>query len=74
MEEVTNKNINSCFFCSKKIGITETITNKCKCKNIFCNIHKAPNNHSCNFNYLSANKDLLTCKLPEIKKSKIVTF
>lgn len=74
MEEVSKKNINACFLCSKKISITETITNNCRCKNNFCNTHKAPNNHSCTYNFLSANKELLLCKLPEIKKSKIVTF
>lgn len=37
--------------CSKKIKLVELITNKCKCGHIFCNNHKYPEAHECQFDY-----------------------
>ena len=37
--------------CSKKIKLAETISNKCRCGHIFCNGHKHPEFHHCQFDY-----------------------
>lgn len=41
---------NICYFegCNKKIKIYDL---PCKCKKIFCKIHKYPENHNCEYDY-----------------------
>lgn len=39
--------------CKKKLSLVETITNKCKCGNIYCISHKTPECHNCNYDYKS---------------------
>ena len=43
---------NKCLICNKKITTIQLITNKCKCKNIYCNQHLFYKNHNCSFNYI----------------------
>jgi len=42
-----------CFYCNKKINTTQTITNKCKCGNLYCNKHIFFKNHECSFDYIN---------------------
>ena len=37
--------------CKKKVSLVETVTNKCKCNNIYCVLHKNPESHQCTFDY-----------------------
>jgi AN1-type zinc finger protein 5/6 len=37
-----------CFTCKKKVGL---LGNECKCKFVFCNAHRLPEEHCCNFNF-----------------------
>lgn len=43
--------MSNCIICNKKLKIIEIATNSCKCKNIFCSLHKNPEEHKCNYNY-----------------------
>ena len=63
--------INICLSCNAKIKLVESIANKCKCSNIFCNLHKSPENHNCSFDYKSNNKNELTNKNLTITSQKI---
>jgi len=49
------KNKKVCAFsaCKKKIDIVQSLTNKCKCGNIFCNMHRLPEKHNCDYDYIS---------------------
>lgn len=38
-----------CSACNKKISLVETITSKCRCEKIFCNVHRI--DHICSFDY-----------------------
>jgi hypothetical protein len=37
-----------CMVCDKKLKITST---KCRCGYKYCNLHRLPEDHSCNFDY-----------------------
>lgn len=51
------KNKKRCNFhgCKKKLSLVD-LERKCKCEKIFCQKHRAINNHNCSFDY-KANKD-----------------
>ena len=48
-------NINRCQMegCKKKIKLSQLITNKCKCENIYCNQHRLPKKHKCTFDFFN---------------------
>lgn len=58
-------------FCSKYITLSQTISNKCKCKNVYCTAHKIPEQHACTFNFRAAHASQLTSNMPLVQKSKI---
>lgn len=37
-----------CFQCNKKVGLLGT---ECKCKFVFCNAHRLPEDHQCDFDF-----------------------
>lgn len=57
-----------CFICSKKITI---LNFSCKCNNIFCNIHKYPEEHNCSYDYKKENRIKLENDLDNFKRQKI---
>ncbi len=58
-------NNNNCFKCLKKLGYYGF---KCRCNNDFCNNHKLPENHECNFKFQ------FDLKFEKIKNKKIEDF
>lgn len=38
-----------CAKCSKKLSVCQGI--ECRCKNIYCSVHRYPEEHDCEFNY-----------------------
>lgn len=61
---------NTCSICKNKLKLSETISNKCKCENLYCNNHKIPELHNCNYDYKSLNKKNLV-KVEAEKITKI---
>lgn len=59
-----------CFICNKKLSIIDEITAKCKCNNYYCNIHKYPDKHSCVYNYVKENQEILEKKLVKLNSNK----
>jgi len=54
-----------CFFCNKKVPWTaEGLV--CKCRNIFCDKHRFPEDHKCTFNYFEEHKQELIRKNPKV--------
>lgn len=39
------------FKCKKKISLIQQGTNKCRCNKIFCDQHRMPGEHFCDFDY-----------------------
>lgn len=62
---------NRCYKCNRKLGLYGI---ECRCKYIFCNMHIYYNEHNCNFNYKSYEKNRLELsnkKIETIKLEKI---
>lgn len=45
-----------CFECKKKVGFLGI---ECRCGNIFCNLHRYPENHNCSFDFKSHDRNEL---------------
>jgi hypothetical protein len=58
-----------CFVCSKKLSLAMQI--KCKCNQMFCSIHKYPDNHRCAFDYATHNKEILAKRGIKVVAEKI---
>lgn len=54
--------------CSKKIKLTDV---ECRCKKIFCLKHRLPENHSCDFDYKSLEKEILKKNLNKVVAEKV---
>ena len=65
-----NLKTSRCFICLKKNIICEF---KCKCNNVFCNIHKYPEEHNCSYDYKNEGKRKLKMDLEKtiIKRQKV---
>jgi len=62
------KNINRCWQCRKKIGLTGI---KCRCNYYFCSSHRYPEEHKCKIDYKKINKDILRKNIIKCQFSKI---
>lgn len=68
--EKTNKS-NRCSVCNKK---TKLIGFKCKCGVNTCITHKLPEDHNCDYDFKTEEKERLRKKNPKIVASKIEKF
>jgi len=59
-----------CFICLKKLIIMEF---KCKCNNIFCHIHRYPEEHNCTYDHKEDGKRKLKNELDNtiVKRQKL---
>jgi len=55
------KNKKRCFNCNKKVGLTGI---ECRCKYVFCSIHRYPEAHNCSFDYKSSERAVLLERVP----------
>ena len=44
---------------------------RCRCKNLYCNIHRYPGEHSCTYNYQNMQQEILTERNPVCAASQI---
>jgi hypothetical protein len=54
--------------CNKKLKMTDVT---CRCENTYCAIHRLPENHQCQFDYISMGKGQLNKILPKVVSSKV---
>ena len=54
-----------CHCCNKKLKMTE-LQFKCKCGNLFCQIHLNPHSHNCEFDYLQERRKMIKDKNPQM--------
>ena len=40
-----------CSKCKRKITLVQTVTGRCLCGNLFCPLHRMPEDHSCSYDY-----------------------
>jgi hypothetical protein len=72
-----NKSINihtfmyiTILYTRKQITIAKQITNKCRCEYIYCDNHRNPDQHDCDFDHLQMQKDLLAKRVPKLMDRK----
>lgn len=59
-----------CFLCKKKLDVVSSVTNICKCSNVFCNDHKIQ--HECSYDKRKEYKDEIAKKMPKLFPQKVV--
>lgn len=57
-----------CVICKKKVGL---LGYECKCGNIYCSLHRMPEDHQCKIDYKTEGKDKLRVNNPLIINDKI---
>ena len=54
--------------CRKKVGLLGI---ECKCGNVYCNLHRLPEEHECNFNHQKAAKEKLEKEIVKVYNGKL---
>jgi len=55
-----------CFTCRAKIPLAKQTINKCRCEYVFCDTHKVPDKHDCDFDFAKMGKDILAKNNPKL--------
>jgi len=55
-----------CFMCRAKIPLAKQTINKCRCEYVFCDTHKVPDKHDCDFDFAKMGKDILAKNNPKL--------
>ncbi|CAD7953725.1 unnamed protein product [Amoebophrya sp. A25] len=67
-ERPVQENKTRCWICSKKVGLTGIA---CRCSYVFCAAHRLPEEHSCDFDYKSAGRQILTKLNNKVEADKL---
>ena len=59
---------NKCWACKKKTGLMGF---ECQCGFTFCKLHRLPEKHECEFNFVECSKNILAQKNPVVKNDKL---
>ncbi|KAG2199487.1 hypothetical protein INT46_007107 [Mucor plumbeus] len=65
-KKAIQKNKGRCFSCRSKIPLAKQLTNKCRCEYVFCDTHRYPDKHDCNFDHAKNDKDILAKNNPKL--------
>ncbi|KAF9423323.1 Rab5 GDP/GTP exchange factor [Podila epigama] len=65
-EKKVQTNKGRCYMCRVKIPLAKQLIGKCRCEFVFCDAHKAPTKHDCEFDFAKMGKDLLTKANPKL--------
>ena len=57
-----------CFSCNKKVGLLGI---ECKCTFVFCNGHRLPEDHECEFNHKEKGQKKLETEMVKVEFQKI---
>ncbi|RHZ80371.1 hypothetical protein Glove_137g38 [Diversispora epigaea] len=59
-------NHSRCFRCRARIPLAKQTINKCRCEYVFCDAHKVPEKHECDFDFAKMGKDILAKNNPKL--------
>ncbi|RKP39356.1 hypothetical protein BJ085DRAFT_857, partial [Dimargaris cristalligena] len=62
----TQKNKGRCFMCRAKIPLAKQAINKCKCDYVFCDTHRYPDRHDCDFDHCQRDRALIAKNNPRL--------
>ena len=68
VEKAIQEKTDSCWKCQKKIGY---LGFNCRCKYTFCNLHRHFNDHNCDFDYKTLERERLKKENPLISTKKV---
>ena len=68
IKDVEKPKKNRCQICNKKVGL---LTIPCRCKGIFCLLHRADSAHNCQFNFQEQKQNTLSNTLSVIEHDKV---
>ncbi|PVU96915.1 hypothetical protein BB559_002209 [Furculomyces boomerangus] len=57
-----------CFVCKGRVPLVKQTINKCRCDKVFCDTHKFPDQHSCEFDFVQRDRKELEKKNPKINE------
>jgi hypothetical protein len=60
-----------CAACARRLPLTATLAAKCRCGGCYCNEHRAPECHACNFDFRGAARRRLEADHPKLSAPKI---
>lgn len=63
--------MSKCPVCEKRLKLTDI---ECKCKLVFCKLHRDPKSHDCSYDYKKAGQFDISKNNPKITPAKIVGF
>ena len=55
--------------CKKKLSILDF---ECRCGNLYCSLHRLPEQHDCEFDFETLGKNILDKKNPQVVAEKII--
>ncbi|KAI7862326.1 hypothetical protein BDF14DRAFT_1857320 [Spinellus fusiger] len=62
----TQKSKGRCFTCHLKIPLAKQLSNKCRCDYVFCDSHRYPDKHQCDFDHATMDKGILAKNNPRL--------
>mmetsp|Transcript_114 Transcript_114/g.338 ORF Transcript_114/g.338 Transcript_114/m.338 type:complete len:129 (+) Transcript_114:382-768(+) len=66
---IAPKKANRCFECNRKLGVMGF---KCRCESSFCNRHRLPESHGCNFDHREFGRQQLREANPLVRAEKVI--
>ncbi|KAJ1908778.1 hypothetical protein IWQ60_011530, partial [Tieghemiomyces parasiticus] len=61
-------NKSRCHLCRAKIPLAKQAINKCKCDYVFCDSHRYPDRHDCDFDHLQRDRALIAKNNPRLNE------
>ncbi|KAI8325548.1 hypothetical protein GQ54DRAFT_254602, partial [Martensiomyces pterosporus] len=62
----TQANKGRCFKCRSRVPLVKQTTNKCRCEHVFCDTHRFPDQHNCEFDFMTRDRKDLEKRNPKI--------
>jgi len=62
------KNKNRCMMCKAKVPLAKQTVNKCRCGFVYCDSHRFPDQHECEFDHVQLDKDILLKANPRVNE------
>ncbi|KAJ2782372.1 hypothetical protein H4R18_002305 [Coemansia javaensis] len=59
-----------CFQCRSRVPLVKQTTNRCRCDYVFCDAHRYPDKHSCEFDYKTSDRANLEKHNPKLNEKR----
>ncbi|KAJ2772960.1 hypothetical protein IWQ56_001166 [Coemansia nantahalensis] len=59
-----------CFLCRARVPLVKQTTNKCRCDYVFCDAHRYPDMHSCEFDFKASDRINLEKHNPKLNEKR----